>query len=396
METQVPAFLPTLPTAEILPATSAGAARAAALLQDGKLVVVPTETVYGLALNLASEPARRAAKAIRTRVAEGTAPASFAPWVIHVAQPEDLLAWVPGISALGKRLVTKSLPGPVAFEIKLEETAERAARKRLGAAADEALQDGFLTLRCPEFAATQEMLLRVKSPVAILGAGTRTQPTVIELADVPAVLGEATDGEGDIRGAMDGGPARYRRSSTLVRVEGDRYSVVRPGVIDERIVHRMADLTILFVCSGNTCRSPMAAAIASRQIADRLKISPAELSSRHIVVQSAGVHAGRGQRATAEAMAAAKEYGGDLTAHHSQPATAEGGGLLRRADAVYTMTHAHREDLVSLFPWASRKVTRLDPEGDIDDPIGGPLTAYQRVARRLAAVIPDRLKELGL
>jgi protein-tyrosine-phosphatase len=179
-------------------------------------------------------------------------------------------------------------------------------------------------------------------------------------------------------------------------VEGDRYSVLRAGVIDERILHRMADLTIVFVCSGNTCRSPMAAAIAARQIADKLKIPPGELPLRHIVVQSAGVHAGRGQRATAEAVEAVKAYGGDLSGHSSQSALAEAGGLLRRADIVYTMTGAHRDELESLFPWASRKVKRLDPEGDIDDPIGGPLGAYQRVARRLAVVIPGRLKELGL
>jgi protein-tyrosine-phosphatase/tRNA A37 threonylcarbamoyladenosine synthetase subunit TsaC/SUA5/YrdC len=385
------------PAMIVLEATSAGAGRAAAWVREGKLVVVPTETVYGIAVNLASEKARQAARVIKTRAAEGAAPAQFSPWVIHVAQPEDLLAWVPGLSALGRRLVNKSLPGPVAFEIKLDDAGEKAARERLGSAAEETLHEGYITLRCPEFPATQELLAQVPAPVAIIGAGTRTQPAVVELAELAAALSGSTDGLGEqLHGAIDGGPARYRRSSTLVRVDGERYTVVRSGVIDERIVHRMADLTILFVCSGNTCRSPMAAAIAGRLIADKLKIAPAELPLRHIVVQSAGLHAGRGQRATAEAMEAVKAYGGDLSAHVSQSATTEAGGLLRRADIVYTMTSAHREDLASLFPWAGHKIVRLDPEGDIDDPIGGPLTAYQRVARRLVAVIPNRLKELGL
>jgi protein-tyrosine-phosphatase/tRNA A37 threonylcarbamoyladenosine synthetase subunit TsaC/SUA5/YrdC len=389
------ASLPSFPAAVVLPATSAGAARAAALVKEGKLVVVPTETVYGIAVNLASEAARQAARVVKTRAAEGAAPGHFAPWVIHVAQPEDLLGWVPGISALGRRLVTKSLPGPVAFEIKLD-GAEKRARERLGAAADEALHDGFLTLRCPEFSATQEMLAQVPAPVAIIGAGTRTQPAVIELGELPAALGTEVGGGGEIRGAMDGGAARYRRSSTLVRLEGERHTVVRAGVIDERIIDRMADLTILFVCSGNTCRSPMAAALAARQIADRLKIPPGELPLRHIVVQSAGLHASRGNRATAEAVEAVKGLGGDLATHLSQSALADGGALLRRADVIYTMTGAHRDDLLHLFPWVGRKVARLDPEGDIDDPIGGPQAVYQRVARRLAAVIPERLKELGL
>jgi len=121
-------------------------------------------------------------------------------------------------------------------------------------------------------------------------------------------------------------PARYRRSSTLVRVEGDHYAHHTPGVIDERIIHRMADLTILFLCSGNTCRSPMAAAIATRLLADRLKIPPADLPLRHVVVQSAGLHATRGMHATPEAIEAVQSFGGDLSGHLSQTAMAEAAG----------------------------------------------------------------------
>jgi protein-tyrosine-phosphatase/tRNA A37 threonylcarbamoyladenosine synthetase subunit TsaC/SUA5/YrdC len=380
-------------SAAILPATSASAARAAAWLKEGKLVVVPTETVYGIALSLGSEGARQAGRGVKTRAAEGAMPGQFSPWVIHVAKPEDLLGWVPGISALGRRLASKLLPGPVALEIKLNEADEKAARGRLGAAAEETLHEGFLTLRCPEFTTTQAMLAQVAAPVAIIGAGTRTQPAVLELGELPAAV---VGGDQEIVGAIDGGATRYRRSSTLVRLEGEKYAVVRPGVIDERIVQRMADLTILFVCTGNTCRSPMAAAIAARQIADRLRIAPAELPLRHIVIQSAGVHASRGLRATMEAVETVKALGGDLSSHLSQSVIADGGALLRRADAVYTMTSAHREELVKLFPWAERKTVRLDREGDIEDPIGGPLRVYEQVAGRLAAAIAERLKELAL
>jgi protein-tyrosine-phosphatase len=90
-------------------------------------------------------------------------------------------------------------------------------------------------------------------------------------------------------------------------------------------------------------------------------------------------------------MDAVKEFKGDLATHVSQPATAD---LLRRADRVYTMTGAHRDEVVELFPWAERKTSRFDPEGDIADPIGGPPSVYQRVARRLASVLQNRLSEL--
>ena len=108
-------------------------------------------------------------------------------------------------------------------------------------------------------------------------------------------------------------------------------------------------------------------------------------------MQSAGLHASRGMRATLEAVDAAKSLGADLSTHISQPATSD---LLRRADVIYTMTANHREEVLELAPGALRKTFRLDPEGDIADPIGSPFPVYERVARKLATVLERRLSEL--
>ncbi len=254
----------------LLPATHAGISRAAELLSQGKLVVVPTETLYGIALNLNSATARQAARASKSPPAANS-DAPLSPWVIHTASLEDFLSWVPHLSGIGRRLVSKSIPGPVAFEIRLDPLRRiRAARDRLADAADETIHDGFLTLRCPDFGLTQDLLKSVPHPVAIIGAGNLSQPAVFEISELPASLTT-------IAAILDGGPTRYRRSSTLVRIDGEKYSVTRPGVIDERILQRMADFTILFLCSGNTCRSPMAAALAVKLIADRLGVAPSEL-----------------------------------------------------------------------------------------------------------------------
>ena len=163
-------------------------------------------------------------------------------------------------------------------------------------------------------------------------------------------------------------------------------------VVDERIIQRMADLTILFLCSGNTCRSPMAAAIATRLLADRLKDSrrPAPAAHRDSI-RRPPCHPG--PCTTPEAIEAVQPFGGDLSAHVSQTATAEGGSS-RARNIIYTMTDTHREEVVDIFPWAERKTFRLDPEGDIADPFVESLGVYQRVARRLASVINDRLNEL--
>ena len=150
----------------------------------------------------------------------------------------------------------------------------------------------------------------------------------------------------------------------------------------------------------------MAAGLAAKLVADKLGVTSAEVlgkssrlaagkagekASGGVLVMSAGVHASRGMRATLEAVEAAKEFGADLGSHSSQPASVD---LLRRADVIYTMTVAHRDEVLALFPGAGRKVHRLDPEGDIEDPIGADAQTYQEVAGHLYKVIEKRLKEI--
>jgi len=384
--------MPPIPAALLIPANAAGAQRAADLLNNGQLVILPTETVYGIAVNLLSDQARAAGRAMKSRAAAENAHPG--PWVIHTGSVENLLSWAPGLTSLGKRLIIKSLPGPVAFQIKLTPTDLAAAKKRLGPAADETIHDGFLTLRCPELTIAQDILSATHAPIAIMGAGTSAQPSVHEITDIPQAM--LTDSP--IAGIVDAGPTRYRRSSTLVKIDGDQYSVVRAGVIDERIIDRMADFTLLFICSGNTCRSPMAAALATGLIAQKLGVPAADLPLRHVVVQSAGLHASRGLRAAREGVEVVEKMRqakgldfADLNRHISQPATPD---LLRRADAIYTMTAAHSDEIAELYPWAERKTFQLDPDADIADPIGSPVSVYEKVAKRILDLLQQRLSEL--
>jgi protein-tyrosine phosphatase len=98
-------------------------------------------------------------------------------------------------------------------------------------------------------------------------------------------------------------------------------------------------------------------------------------------------------RATWEAVHAAQSMGADLSTHLSQPVTLD---ALRRADAVFTMTEAHRAEVLQMMPGAERKTFRLDPEADIDDPIGSDEAVYRQVAERLEKLIRQRLSEIAL
>ncbi len=133
---------------------------------------------------------------------------------------------------------------------------------------------------------------------------------------------------------------------------------------------------VLFVCSGNTCRSPMAEAIARVLLAER--------GTDRVDIASAGTGAATGMPATFEAQQAVAALGGDLSTHRSQPLTE---ALVADADRIFVMTERHRRAVLTLV--ADAPVELLDPAGDVTDPIG----QSQQVYDQTAALIKDRLEQ---
>lgn len=152
------------------------------------------------------------------------------------------------------------------------------------------------------------------------------------------------------------------------------------------------DCHILFVCTGNTCRSPLAQALCARLLADRLGCEPADLPGRGFFVQSAGLAAMIGAEATAEAVAIAAEMGADLKGHKSQRLTLE---LLAQADFLFAMTQAHLQMLSSLELPNGPILSLLSGEGeDIADPIGCSADVYRECARQIRHHLEARVTDL--
>ena len=142
--------------------------------------------------------------------------------------------------------------------------------------------------------------------------------------------------------------------------------------------------SVLFVCTGNTCRSPMASALAQKILTERFGADAP-------MVRSAGVFTGGGAPATPEAVDAVERLGASLEGHRSQALTED---LIAVAGVIYCMTIDHARAVLAAHPEARGRVHVLDPEGrDIPDPIGGPQDLYDRTAENIEAMLRARIEE---
>ena len=323
--------------------------RSVQALVEGRVIGVPTETVYGLAVDALNESAVDQLFQIKGRDAK-------IPLAISVSSRESAGDFFDQLTPLARRLSYRCWPGPLTLVVPCQ--SDQSALTQLPESVKTRVAGDF---GCCGFRVVDH---RIMSHIHRLMSG----PLVLTSANLSGQSAPTTaDGAAEQLGdavplLLDDGPTRYGGASTVVRVVANRMEILREGVIEREAMNQYVKPVIVLVCTGNTCRSPMAETLLKELLRQKFGNEDA------VQVLSAGVAAGTGGMASPQAVEVMESRGLDLTGHCSRPLD---DAVMNVADLVLTMTRGHQAAIQAAWPDMHDRVHTLRRDGgDITDPVG--------------------------
>jgi tRNA threonylcarbamoyl adenosine modification protein (Sua5/YciO/YrdC/YwlC family) len=326
-------------------------------LMQGKIVALPTETVYGLAARASDDQAVKRLYDLKKRDLDK-------PCTLHVGDIDKALSLFCELPPYGHRLVENFWPGPLTLIYY-----NRDGNK--------------VGVRVPAQEVLQKILIGLPDPIYLPSANISGEKEAVTADEVAEKFSDSIDM------LVDGGAPIYFKSSSVVDITFHPFKILREGAIAIRdIVDVFIRKRLVFVCTGNTCRSVMAEYLLVKYLEE---YDPYLLERYEII--SCGISAPQGSLASVPVAEMLSRQEGISVADHQ--AYRINRHIILSADLIIPMEDQQMEHIIKMEPTAEARVIPLrkflpgDENKDIADPIGQTPQVYQDSYEKIKTAIME-------